>query len=115
MVKHNLSRVYVKWDVAIMKDGKSPYNTVIFHRNHFVTCCSAFDRLETVVAQMPSVEKLFTPAVCVGSTDTLPAITQSLQYVRGQVEANVTEFTTWKTQLLSLGHQKSGECTGPLA
>ncbi|TMS12010.1 hypothetical protein E3U43_016968 [Larimichthys crocea] len=74
---------------------------------HFVTCCSAFDQLGAVVAQMPSVEQLFTPSTCVGSTENQPAITQSLQYVRGQVEANITEFTTWKTQLLSLGHQNS--------
>ncbi|XP_059212052.1 midasin [Centropristis striata] len=76
--------------------------------NHFVTCCSAFDQLGAVVAQMPSMEQLFTPALCVGSADSLPAISQSLQYVRGQVEANITEFTTWKTQLLSLGHPHSG-------
>ena len=60
---------------------------------------------------MPSMEQLFTPAVCVGSKDSQPAITQSLQYVRGQVEADITEFTTWKTQLLSLGPQHSGDCT----
>uniref|UniRef100_A0A8C4E8F0 Midasin n=1 Tax=Dicentrarchus labrax TaxID=13489 RepID=A0A8C4E8F0_DICLA len=85
----------------------SPNNAVISHRNHFVTCCSAFDHLGAVVAQMPSVEQLFSSAVCVGSPDSQPAITQSLQYVRRQVEANITEFTTWKTQLLSLGHQNS--------
>lgn len=60
---------------------------------------------------MPSVEQLFTPATCVGSTDSQPVITQSLQYVRGQVEASITDFTTWKTQLLSMGHQNSGEFT----
>uniref|UniRef100_A0A665VA47 Midasin n=1 Tax=Echeneis naucrates TaxID=173247 RepID=A0A665VA47_ECHNA len=73
--------------------------------NHFGTCCSGFDQLAAVVAQMPSVEQLFIPAMSVGSADSQPAITQSLQYVRGQVEADITEFTTWKTQLLSLGHQ----------
>ncbi|XP_042247008.1 midasin [Thunnus maccoyii] len=77
--------------------------------NYFVTCCSAFDQLASVVAQMPSIEQHFTPAVCVSITDSQPAITQSLQYVRGQVEANITEFTTWKTQLLSLGHQHSDD------
>lgn len=63
------------------------------------------------MAQMPAVEQLFTPAVCVDSADGQLAIPQSLQYVRGQVEANITEFTTWKTELLSLGLQHSGECT----
>ncbi|KAI3364212.1 hypothetical protein L3Q82_010816 [Scortum barcoo] len=75
--------------------------------SHFVTCCSAFDQLGVVVAQMPDVEQLFTPAVCVDSADRQLAIPQSLLYVRGQVEANITEFTAWKTQLLSLGLQHS--------
>ncbi|GAA6218580.1 midasin [Lates japonicus] len=73
--------------------------------DHFVTCCSGFDQLGAVVAQMPSVERLFIPAACTGGADSQPAITQSLQYVRGQVEADITEFTAWKTQLLSLGQQ----------
>ena len=94
-----------------MNNPNRPDNTGIFHRDHFATCCSGFDQLGAVVAQMPSVEQLFTPARCVGSTDSQPAIAQSLQYVRGQVEADITEFTTWKTQLLSLGHQHTGECT----
>ncbi|XP_034555077.1 midasin [Notolabrus celidotus] len=79
---------------------------VLHTRKHFVTCCSAFDQLGAVVAQMPGIEQLFT-AVNVSSTDNQPAISQSLQYVRGQVEASVTEFTTWKTELLSLGPQNS--------
>ncbi len=111
MVKHNHSRVHLKSDVAVTKDRNSPNNSIIFHRNHFVTCCSAFDQLGAVVAQMPGVEQLFTPAGCVGGANSQLAIPQSLQYVRGQVEANITEFTTWKTQLLSLGLQHSGECT----
>ncbi|XP_031717306.1 midasin isoform X2 [Anarrhichthys ocellatus] len=77
--------------------------------NHFVTCCSAFDQLAAATAQMPGMEQLFTPTVCVGGADSQPGITQSLQYVRGQVEASITEFTTWKTQLLSLGHQHSDQ------
>ncbi|XP_023122208.2 midasin [Amphiprion ocellaris] len=89
--------------------------TVLHTWNHFNTCCSAFDQLGAVVAQMPGMEQLFTPALCVGNADSQPAITQSLQYVRGQVEANITEFTTWKTQLLSLGQQhtdhQSAFCT----
>ncbi|KAF3702507.1 Midasin Dynein-related AAA-ATPase MDN1 MIDAS-containing protein [Channa argus] len=83
--------------------------------NHFVTCCSAFDKLGAVVAEMPGIEQLFTPAVCVGSAQSQPAITQSLQYVRGQVEMNITDFTTWRTQLMSLEHQhtdhQSSFCT----
>ncbi|KAM6905784.1 midasin isoform 2-T2 [Lycodopsis pacificus] len=77
--------------------------------NHFVTCCSAFDQLAAAAAQMPGMEQLFTPAVCVGGADSQPGITQSLLYVRGQVEASIMEFTTWKTQLLSLGHQHSDQ------
>ncbi|XP_034060418.1 LOW QUALITY PROTEIN: midasin [Gymnodraco acuticeps] len=80
-------------------------------REHFLTCCSAFDQLAEVAAQMPSVEQLFTPTLGVGGADSQPTITQSLQYVRGQVEANISEFTTWKTQLLSLGPQPSDHQT----
>lgn len=111
MVKHNHSRVDLKSDVAVTIGRNSPNSSIVFHRNHFVTCCSAFDQLGAVVTQMPGVEQLFTPAVCVNSADSKLTIPQSLQYVRGQVEANITEFTTWKTQLLSLGLQHSGECT----
>ncbi|XP_058470371.1 midasin [Solea solea] len=75
--------------------------------NNFATCCSSFDQLGAVAAQMPSVEQFFVPAVCVGSADSQPTIVQSLQYVRGQVESDITDFTTWKTQLLSLGHQQT--------
>ncbi|XP_041660686.1 midasin isoform X2 [Cheilinus undulatus] len=76
---------------------------------HFVTCCSAFNQLGTVAAQMPGMEQLFSPALSVSSSDYQPAITQSLQYIRRQVETNITEFTTWKTQLLSIGPQDSDQ------
>uniref|UniRef100_A0A8C9XGE6 Midasin AAA ATPase 1 n=1 Tax=Sander lucioperca TaxID=283035 RepID=A0A8C9XGE6_SANLU len=91
-------QVYVKVDAAAFKD--SPNSAVVFHRNHFVTCSSAFEQLGAVVAQMPIMEQLFTPAVCVGRTDSQPAIAQSLHYVRGQVEASISEFSTWKIPLL---------------
>uniref|UniRef100_A0A3P8WSX5 Midasin n=1 Tax=Cynoglossus semilaevis TaxID=244447 RepID=A0A3P8WSX5_CYNSE len=77
--------------------------------NHFAMCCSSFDQLKDVAAQMPGVEQLFNPAVCSSNTNVQPAITQSLKYVRGQVEGSVTEFTTWKIQMLSLGHQPTGD------
>ncbi|XP_069561962.1 midasin [Brachyistius frenatus] len=79
---------------------------VLHSWSHFTACCSAFDQLGAVVAQMPSVEQLFSPSVSVGGADSQPAITQSLQYVRGEVEADITHFITWKTQLLSLGQQQ---------
>lgn len=107
MVKHTHSRVYVKCNVP----PPTVLTTVIFYRDHFLTCCSAFDQLRVVAAEMPSVEQLFTPVVCVGSADSQPAITQSLQYIRGQVEANITEFTTWRTQLMSLEHLHTGDCS----
>lgn len=60
---------------------------------------------------MPGVQKLFTPVVCVGSAESQPCVTQSLQYVRGQVEASITEFNTWKTLLMSLEHVQIGDFT----
>uniref|UniRef100_A0A674E136 Midasin n=1 Tax=Salmo trutta TaxID=8032 RepID=A0A674E136_SALTR len=75
--------------------------------SHFSVCCSGYDRLGSVTAQMPAVEQLFTTPE--GTADTQPGLTRGLQYVRGEVEAALTEFTTWKTQLLSLGHGDAGE------
>ncbi|XP_006810569.1 midasin-like, partial [Neolamprologus brichardi] len=72
--------------------------------NYFTECCSAFNRLGAIGAQMPIVEQVFTSDVCIGTPDNQPAVIQSLQYVRGQVEATVTEFTTWRIHVLSLGH-----------
>uniref|UniRef100_A0AAZ3S0A1 Midasin n=1 Tax=Oncorhynchus tshawytscha TaxID=74940 RepID=A0AAZ3S0A1_ONCTS len=76
-------------------------------RSHFSVCCSGYDRLGSVTTQMPAVEQLFTTPE--GTADTQPGLTRGLQYVRGEVEAALTEFTTWKTQLLSLGHGHTGE------
>ncbi|XP_061563343.1 midasin [Cololabis saira] len=69
----------------------------------FSTCSSALERLGAVAAQMPWMEQLFTATVCAGSADSQPTVPQSLRYVRTQVEPCITEFTAWKTQLLSLG------------
>eukprot|EP00063_Salmo_salar_P024834 XP_013999669.1 PREDICTED: midasin-like [Salmo salar] len=76
--------------------------------SHFSVCCSGYDRLGAVAAQMPMVEQLFTPNAPEGTADTQPGLTRGLQYVRGELEASLTEFTTWKTQLLSLGHGHTG-------
>ncbi|MEQ2263333.1 hypothetical protein XENORESO_006224, partial [Xenotaenia resolanae] len=75
----------------------------------FATCCSAMEQLGGVAAQISSIEQLFSPVIRAGRANGQPAIIQSLQYVRGQVEICVTEFTTWKTQLLSLGQQPTDQ------
>ncbi|XP_011610045.2 midasin isoform X2 [Takifugu rubripes] len=77
--------------------------------NHFATCCASFDQLGVVVAQMPSMEQLFTPPVGVSNISQQPAITQGLQYVRGQVEAGISDFTKWKTQVVTLQEQNPEE------
>ena len=79
------------------------------HRSHFATCCSGLDRLGSVAGQMLSVEQLFTLAGPEGPAASQPGLASSLRYVRGEVEACLTEFTTWKAQHLSLGQ---GEHTG---
>ncbi|XP_067097253.1 midasin [Osmerus mordax] len=72
--------------------------------SHFATCCSGLDRLGSVAGQMLSVEQLFTPAGPEGPAGSQPGLASSLRYIRGEVEACLTEFTTWKAQHLSLGH-----------
>ncbi|XP_028296182.1 midasin isoform X2 [Gouania willdenowi] len=76
---------------------------------HFSVCCSAFEQLEAVGASMASIEKLFTPTETGSCADSQPAVTQSLQSVRGHVEAIVSEFSSWKSQLLSVGHQHTDQ------
>lgn len=58
---------------------------------------------------MPEVEQLFTPEEAL-SQRTPPALIKGVQCVREEVESTLTEFSTWKTQLLSLAHDQTGEC-----
>ncbi|KAJ8008932.1 hypothetical protein DPEC_G00083550 [Dallia pectoralis] len=76
--------------------------------SHFSLCCSGYDLLGAVVAQMPAVEHLFTASVPEGTADCQPGLVRGLRYVRGEVEASLMEFTAWKAQLLSLGHGHTG-------
>ncbi|KAJ3606919.1 hypothetical protein NHX12_026435, partial [Muraenolepis orangiensis] len=71
--------------------------------SHFSACRSGLERLGSMGTQMGEVEQLFTPGVCVGRPDHLPSVAQSLRYLRGQLDSCLVEFTTWRTQLLSLG------------
>lgn len=58
---------------------------------------------------MPSMEQLFTAPVGVTNMNNQPAITQSLKYVRGQVEAGIGAFTQWKAQVLALRELNTGK------
>lgn len=60
------------------------------------------------MAQMPSMEHFFTPPVGVSNMNNQPAITQGLQYVRGQVEAGISAFTKWKAQVQALRQPNAG-------
>ncbi|XP_070405869.1 midasin isoform X3 [Nothobranchius furzeri] len=82
---------------------------VLLAWSSFSVCSSAMEQLADVAGQMSSIEQLFTTASSVGGTNYQPAVTQSLRYVRGQVEAGVTEFTAWKTQLLFLDQPPSDQ------
>lgn len=61
------------------------------------------------MAHMPSMEQLFTAPVGVSNMNNQPAITQGLQYVRGQVEAGIGAFTKWKAQVLALRELSTGK------
>lgn len=90
-------------DLKKTLDGLAQESTerVIHSWDHFTLCCSSLDRLGAVVAQMPALEQLFIPdAVPVSHTQ--PALTRGLQASRTEVETCLTEFTTWKTHLLSI-------------
>lgn len=79
-----------------------------FPRSHFATCCASFDQLGVVAAQLPSMEQLFSAPGGVSTMRQQPAISQGLQYVRAQVEAGISDFTTWKTQVATLQEGNPG-------
>lgn len=92
-------------------DGKTSLDHgVSVCRSNFDTCCSAVEQLGGVAAQMSGIEKLFSLSTSVGGPGCQPAVTQSLQFVRAQTEACSADFTAWRTQLLCLGPQPSGDC-----
>uniref|UniRef100_A0A087Y7X1 Midasin n=1 Tax=Poecilia formosa TaxID=48698 RepID=A0A087Y7X1_POEFO len=105
---------------AMLKDNtfspttltKTEHRSVSFGfplRSTFTICCSAMEQLGGVAAQMSSIESLFSPATGEDGANTQPAIRQSLNYVRGQVETAITEFTSWRSQLLSPGPVSTGQ------
>ncbi|XP_077408316.1 midasin isoform X2 [Vanacampus margaritifer] len=82
---------------------------VLLTWNHFVTCCSFFGQLATVVSKLCDIEQLFMPATSLSNRHLMPAIFQSLQFVRKEAMKNITEFTSWKNQHLSAGHLTSDD------
>ncbi|XP_064196020.1 midasin isoform X1 [Anguilla rostrata] len=75
---------------------------------HFRACSSVLDRLGAVSALMLEVERFFTPPALAGAAGghAQPALVRSLRYVRGEVEASLAEFGTWKRETLSLSHAR---------
>lgn len=90
-------------DLKMKLDGLVQESTekVIYSWDHFIHCCSSMDRLAIVANQIPALEQLFIPDSVV-VLQTQPALIRGLQSVRTEVETCLTEFTTWKTQLLSI-------------
>ncbi|XP_073672706.1 midasin [Garra rufa] len=109
-------------DLKEKLDGLAHESTerVIQSWDHFTLCCSSLDRLGMVVGQMPALEQLFIPDG-VPVLQTQPALIFGLQSVRTEVDTCLTEFTTWKTHLLSIrqsqkrhSHPFSAEFSGQL-
>ncbi|XP_003200751.2 midasin [Danio rerio] len=90
-------------DLKMKLDGLAEESTerAICSWDHFTLCCSSLDRLAIVANQIPALEQLFIPESVV-ILQTQPALIRGLQSVRTEVETCLTEFTTWKTQLLSI-------------
>ncbi|XP_077366934.1 midasin isoform X3 [Festucalex cinctus] len=82
---------------------------VLLTWNHFGTCCSFFGQLAIVVSKLCDIEQLFMPATCLSNRHLMPAVIQSLQFVRKEAMKNITEFTSWKNQHLSGGHLTSDD------
>ncbi|XP_016311670.1 midasin-like [Sinocyclocheilus anshuiensis] len=90
-------------DLKEKLDGLAQESTerVIHSWDDFTLCCSSLDRLGIAVGQMPALEQLFIPEG-VPVLHTQPALICGLQGLRTEVETCLTEFTTWKTHLLSI-------------
>ncbi|KAL4649045.1 midasin isoform X1 [Arapaima gigas] len=77
---------------------------------HFTVCSLGLESLSKVTAQMIAIEELFSPVLPKGAVHghSQPALIRSLQHLQGKVETTLLEFTSWKTQLLSIGqiHQE---------
>ncbi|RVE73869.1 hypothetical protein OJAV_G00035560 [Oryzias javanicus] len=60
--------------------------SVLLTWSNFDTCRAAVEQLGGVAAQMSGVERLFSPSTSVGGPDCQPTVTQSLRFIRAQVE-----------------------------
>uniref|UniRef100_A0AAR2JB73 Midasin n=1 Tax=Pygocentrus nattereri TaxID=42514 RepID=A0AAR2JB73_PYGNA len=77
-------------------------------QSHMEQCCSYVYGLGSLAGRMVALEQLFVPE---GTPvlNTQPSLTRGLHAVRGEVDTCVTEFTAWKSQLLSLGQTSKRE------
>ncbi|XP_065113160.1 midasin [Paramisgurnus dabryanus] len=103
----NLTKEMKDLKETLDKLAQESTERVIYSWDHFTCCCSSMDRLGAVVAQMPALEQLFIPDG-VPVSHTQPTLVRGLQAARTEVETCLTEFTTWKTGLLSI--RQSRKC-----
>lgn len=80
-------------------------------RSRFEVCSSGLSRLGAVAARLQAVETLFTAVLPEGQAPAQrqPAVLWTLQYLREEIGRNLTQFTAWKTELLTLKAGSSGE------
>ncbi|XP_074982679.1 midasin isoform X2 [Caretta caretta] len=83
--------------------------TLFYSWKDFEFCSSGLSCLLKVSAQLQSIESLYVLQGMEGRQSTKQmALIKSLEYIQGEVNKTAADFTTWKTQLLSL----TSDCDG---
>ncbi|MBZ3875424.1 Midasin, partial [Sciurus carolinensis] len=77
----------------------------LFHSwKDFEVCSSGLSCLSQVSAHLQGLESLFIlPGIEVEQTEPQMSLVESLEYVRGEINKAMDDFTTWKTRLLTSG------------
>ncbi|XP_058881826.1 midasin isoform X1 [Acipenser ruthenus] len=83
---------------------EQPTEGILQTWSRFEVCSSGLSRLGAVAARLQAVETLFTAVLPEGQAPAQrqPAVLWTLQYLREEIGRNLTQFTAWKTELLTL-------------
>ncbi|KAG2468110.1 MDN1 protein, partial [Polypterus senegalus] len=85
-----------------------PTSAVLQTWHHFDVCSSGLNKLGSLASHLQDMELFFSVSFS-GKEDcpyNNPGIIQTLRFLRKEIEQHITEFTTWRTDQLSLKSQK---------
>ncbi|XP_064411298.1 midasin [Latimeria chalumnae] len=74
---------------------RQSWDTLFYSWKDFEICSAGLGTLKKLSTELWDVQALFTP---LGATGYQPAVSQSLEYVRGEVDRAVADFTAWTAE-----------------